>query len=212
MSHSSDRETFVAGVLDWYDNQGRHDLPWRDSSASAYEVLVAEVMLQKTSAGQVLGAFESFVEAYPDPSSLAEAPEKEIAGEIAKLGLRKRAGHLRQLAKRIEEAHDGSVPDTRAELLEMKGVGEYTAASVLAHAFGEDVAAVDTNVSRVLSRAFDDTDVEGTAEQLVPTGGGSDFVHALIDLGAAVCTPSEPDCENCPVEDVCDYEAGEAVE
>lgn len=214
MFPSSKREAFVSGVLEWYDDRGRHDLPWRDPSASAYQLLVAEVMLQKTSAGQVQEVYESFIERYPDSAALAEAPEEEVAGEIDELGLKKRADHLREIAKRLEKKHDGLVPRGRGELLELKGVGEYTAASVLAHAHGEDVAAVDTNVSRVLSRVFglaeEEDDVEEVARELVPPDEGSNFIHALIDLGSAVCTPSNPDCEDCPVRDSCDFRPYEA--
>ena len=212
VSAPSETDEFVAAVIGWYERYGRHELPWRAADASPYEVLVAEVMLQKTSAEQVLGVFEAFIEQYPDPAALADASEEEIDREIQELGLRKRAGHLVDTAKRIDETHAGSVPMNRADLLDLTGVGEYTAASVLAHAHGEDIAAVDTNVARILSRAFgsDEEREEGTqelAEEIVPAGRGSDFVHALIDLGSAICTPSTPDCEECPVSNACDYAA-----
>lgn len=203
-----DGERFVEGISKWYAENGRHDLAWRSQEISAFQMLLAEVMLQKTSAEQVAGVFEDFVESYPDPESLLEASEEELAEEIAPLGLRKRASHMRKIADQVSKEHGGEVPNERDRLLELQGVGSYTADSVLAHAHREDAAPVDTNVSRVLSRAFpsdcNDRDVEVVAGALVPSGEASDFVHALIDLGSAICTPSSPNCDDCPVSPICD--------
>lgn len=204
---------FVDELLRWYDENGRHDLPWRDPSRSPFEVLVAELMLQKTSAKQVLGVFDDFVEEYPDPQSIVDAPDREIVEEVESLGLRKRVSYFERSSNQIVERHGGDVPDDRNDLLNLHGVGEYTAGSVLAHAYERDVAAVDTNVARILSRVYglDATDTPNAAElgdraeELAPTGRCSDYLHALIDLGAEVCTPTEPDCVNCPIKVYCEY-------
>lgn len=213
MSSPDSTDAFVDNLLAWYEKNGRHELPWRAQDASPFEVLVAELMLQKTSAGQVLDVYEDFVEKYPSPESLLEVPEHELADDIGSLGLRKRSRYFREASERLVENYEGTVPDNRSELLELHGVGEYSAASVLAHAFGKDVAAVDTNVARILSRAFGLSGGEEAraeenwrlAQELLPAGRSSDFTHALIDLGAEVCTPADPDCENCPVESTCEY-------
>lgn len=203
-----DGQRFVERILKWYAKNGRHDLPWRSQGISPFQLLLAEVMLQKTSAEQVAGVFEDFVENYPDPESLREASGEELAEEIAPLGLRKRAGHMREIADQVSNDHGGEVPNERDRLLDLQGVGCYTADSVLAHAHRRDAAPVDTNISRVLTRAFtsdcSDRDVEEVAEDLVPSGDASDFVHALIDLGSAICTPSSPNCDGCPVATICD--------
>lgn len=176
-------------------------------------MLVAEFMLQRTSAGQVIEVFEPFVERYSDARSVADTSVEELSDALAPLGLRKRAGFLKRTSELLVKRHGGDVPKDRGQLLELPGVGEYTAASVLAHAYGEDVAAVDTNVERILSRAFDlggtdasnAVEIRELAERLSPSGRSGDFLHALIDFGAAVCTASNPDCGNCPLEETCEY-------
>jgi len=209
------QEAFVGGLLEWYEENGRHGLPWRDPTASPFEVLVAELMLQKTSAEQVSGVFDGFVDEYPDPESVVDASEKEIAEEIEPLGLQKRVGYFERANEQIVERHGGDVPGEREELLNLHGVGEYTAASVLAHAYERDVAAVDTNVARILSRVFGlDAADDPTADELweragelAPPGRCSDYLHALVDFGAAVCSPTGPNCEDCPFEECCEYRA-----
>ena len=210
-------DAFVRSLLEWYEEHGRHDLPWRDRDASPFEVLVAELMLQQTSAEQVLWVFEDFVDRYPGPKSIVAAPDGAIAEEIEPLGLRKRSEYFERASEQIVERHGGEVPDTRSELLDLHGVGEYTAASVLAHAYEKDIAAVDTNVARILSRAFgldaaDDpsaTENWELAERIAPPGRCGDYLHALIDFGAAVCTASDPNCASCPLEDSCEYRTDE---
>ena len=210
--------TVVGNLLEWYEECGRHDLPWRERDANPFEVLVAELMLQKTSAGQVRGVFGDFVERYPNPESIVTASEGAIAEEIEPLGLRKRAGYFERASEQIVERHGGDVPEMRSELLDLHGVGEYTADSVLAHAHGKDAVAVDTNVARILSRVFgldaaDDpsaTENWELAERLAPLGRCSDYLHALIDFGAAVCTASDPNCTSCPLGDSCEYRTDES--
>lgn len=218
MVASNRSEAFVEKLLAWHKTNGRHELPWRGEGATPYNVLIAEFMLQKTTAGQVLNVYEEFVEKYSTPESILDASEDELAADIESLGLRKRTRYFRETAEYLAQNYDGSIPDTRSELLELQGVGEYTATSVLAHAFDEDVAAVDTNVARILSRVFDQTR-EGKpeadenwelAEELLPPGRSSDYIHALIDFGAEVCTASNPSCENCPLENICEYSPEES--
>lgn len=206
-------DAFIDELLAWYEQNGRHDLPWRAPSTSPFEVLVAELMLQQTSAKQVLNVYEDFVAKYPTPEMILDASIDELGDDIESLGLRKRARYFRETSEELVENHDSTVPDTKSDLLELQGVGEYTAACTLSHAFGKDAAAVDTNVARILSRVFgigceDDPEAEMNWEiagELCPAGKSSDYIHALIDLGAATCTAASPECEECPVEDVCEY-------
>ena len=209
-----DRENrFIDRILEWYDSHGRHDLPWRASDAAPFEVLVAEIMLQQTSVGQVLGVYPDFVEGHPAPTAIVNTAEADLAEEIRPLGLSKRVEYFTRVSEQILEEHDGRVPTEPSDLLELHGVGEYTARSVLARAHGEDVPAVDTNVERVLSRAFESSlgdepsadDIQGIAERIVPEGSSSDFTHALIDFGGRVCTATDPNCADCVVRGVCDY-------
>lgn len=208
---------FVDRLLAWYEENGRHELPWRADDTIPFNVLVAEFMLQQTSATQVLNVYEEFVETYPTPESILETPQERLAEDIESHGLKKRTRYLYESSEQLVEDHDSTVPNSRSELLELPGVGEYTATSVLAHGFEKDVAAVDTNVARILSRVFD-LDRENDpganenwvlAEVLLPMGHSSDYIHALIDFGAEVCTASNPNCENCPANSVCEFHLSE---
>ena len=212
---AEDGDEFVKTLLEWYVENGRHDLPWRDPDASPFETLVAELMLQQTSAEQVTGVYDEFVEQYTTAGAVLAAAEADVAGAIEPLGLHKRTAYFRSASAQLLARHDGRVPDSRAELLELHGVGEYTAASVLVHAHGRDASAVDTNVARILGRVFgresaadpEASEMWDLADRLAPSGRCDDFLHALIDFGAAVCTAANPGCESCPFEEACEYEA-----
>ena len=217
MVTSNRREVFIENLFAWYQTNGRHDLPWRADDALPFNVLIAEFMLQQTSAGQVLNVYDDFVQKYPTPESILNTPQEELADDIESLGLRKRTRYFRKASEQLVENHDSSVPSTRSELRKLPGVGEYTATSVLAHAYEKDVAAVDTNVARILSRVFgldcgdkpEASENWKLAEELLPSGRSSDYIHALIDFGAEVCTASNPCCESCPLEDICEYSSEE---
>jgi len=206
-------ERFVAELLAWYETNGRHDLAWRTADAPAFEVLVAELMLQQTTVEQVRNVYSEFVDRYPTPEAVVDADRTRIAALIEPLGLPRRVEYLVRAAERLCTEHDGRVPSNRSDLLDLHGVGEYTARSVLSHAYGRDEPAVDTNVTRVLSRVFrsetgqdpSPAELHGLADRLVPGGSSSDFTHALIDFGAEMCTATDPNCDDCPTRDVCEY-------
>lgn len=212
-------DRFVDRILEWYDSNGRHDLPWRAPDALPFEVLVAELMLQQTSVEQVMSVYSEFVERYQTPDAIVDTAETDLTEEIRALGLSKRVEYFVRVCERLTEEYDGRVPNEQSELLDLHGVGEYTARSVLAHAYGKDTPAVDTNVERVLSRVFESEvgdepsrdDVQRIAEQLAPAGLSSDFTHALIDFGGEVCTATNPNCADCVVRDICNYYEREEV-
>jgi len=185
----------------------RHGLPWREPDRSAFEILVAEILLQRTNAAAVSGAYIPFVAHYPSPEAVVAAHPDEIKRRISQLGLAKRAGFIRRSAQQILAQHSGDVPRRYAELLNLHGVGKYTARSVLIHAFGEDISAVDTNVQRLISRFFDlSPDSEALAhlaDALAPSERGSDFQHAMLDFAADVCTARSPQCDACPLREAC---------
>jgi len=181
----------VDDLLAWYAAEGR-DLPWR-RTRDPYAVLVSEVMLQQTQVARVVPRFEAWLERWPTAPALAAAPLADVLGAWVGLGYNRRALRLREACAVV--ARDGW-PDTVAGLRALPGVGPYTAAAVAAFAFGHDVAAVDTNVARVVRRAF------GTGadpQALVPPGAGAAFNHAVMDLGATVCTARAPRCPRCPL-------------
>jgi A/G-specific adenine glycosylase len=203
--------TFAEPLLQWHRDHGRHSLPWRADERTAFEILVAEILLQRTTASAVSGAYLPFVTRYPTPECVVAAPFQELANRIAPLGFQKRARYLDRCSSELLERHGGDVPKNRAALTSLYGVGEYTAGSVLAHAFDQETTAVDTNVRRLVSRFFGiDTGsvaIELVADALVPTGRSSDFLHAMLDFAAAVCKAHSPDCENCRLEANCQHAA-----
>ncbi|MCW2967998.1 MAG: A/G-specific adenine glycosylase, partial [Solirubrobacteraceae bacterium] len=162
----------------WYARSGR-DLPWRHTR-DPYAVLVSEVMLQQTQVARVIERWERWLERWPTPAALAQAPVADVLREWVGLGYNRRALRLRE-ACAVVAAHGW--PD---DLVELPGVGPYTAAAVRAFAFDEPVVPVDTNVTRVFARAG-------------AMSGPPELGHALMDLGATICTARRPRCDACPL-------------
>ena len=204
----SPRSAFVDPLLEWYGENGRHGLPWREEERSAFELLIAEVLLQRTTATAVSGAYVPLVSRYPTPEAVVAAPSGEIVDLVAPLGLSKRAAYLERFSGQLLDRHSGQVPRNRPDLLRLHGVGEYTARSVLIHSHGDPVSAVDTNVERLLSRFFgedpDEVDIQGLTDNLTPSERSSDFLHAMLDFAAAVCTARSPNCADCPISGDCE--------
>ncbi len=190
-------------LLQWYTDTGR-DLPWR-RTRDPYAVLVSEVMLQQTQVSRVAPRFEAWLERWPTADALAQASPAEVLGEWSGLGYNSRALRLQATAKAVA-AHGW--PQTEQELRELPGVGPYTAAAVAAFAFGQVAAAVDTNQVRVLDRwdgaiGRGPTDLRRRAIDEVPPDAPGPWNHALMDLGATICTARVARCELCPVSDWC---------
>jgi A/G-specific adenine glycosylase len=200
---------FQDGLLAWYDSHKR-SLPWRDID-DAYAVLVSEIMLQQTQVARVVPAFEAFLTRFPTPAALATAPVAAVGTAWQGLGYNRRAVALHRAAQAIVEHHAGQVPDDLDALLALPGIGAYTARAVLAFGFGHDVAPVDTNVARVLSRAvageaLRPAQMQALATSMVPPGRGRDWSAALMDLGATSCT-ARPHCARCPLAADCAWAA-----
>ena len=189
-------------LLDWYGENGR-DLPWRGTS-DPWPILVSEVMSQQTQISRVIPAWQAFMERYPTPGDLARADRAELITLWAGLGYQRRAINLQRAARAIEAS---GWPTEVAGLLELPGVGPYTAAAVACFAFGEPVPAVDTNLKRILSRWYGEplsgSELVEAAVAEMPVDDDADWAQALMDLGAAICRPREPACEVCPVEEWC---------
>ena len=189
-------------LLDWYRRHGR-DLPWRDTT-DPWAILVSEVMSQQTQISRVLPAWATFMERFPTPGDLAVAGRSELITLWAGLGYQRRAINLQRAARVVSES---GWPSDVEGLMELPGVGPYTAAAVASFAFGEPVPAVDTNLKRILSRWHGEplagTALRQAASAEIPTTDGADWNQALMDLGATVCRPKNPACDVCPVEDWC---------
>ncbi|HEX9349372.1 MAG TPA: A/G-specific adenine glycosylase [Gemmatimonadales bacterium] len=194
--------SFTRKLLAWYKRNARV-LPWRETR-NPYAILVSEFMLQQTQVSRVLEYFPRFMARFPTMASLAGARPKAVMEEWDGLGYYARARNLHKLAKRVTKS-GYPIPDDPAELRTLPGVGRYTAGAVACFAYEKPVATVDTNVRRVLERAFASKDVWKLAEKLVPKNGERAwrFNQALMELGALVCKARTPLCPECPVNDNC---------
>ena len=198
-------------LLAWYDLNAR-DLPWRVKGAAQepYKVWLSEIMLQQTTVAAVKDYYLKFVAKWPTVESLAAAPLDDVFKAWAGLGYYARARNLHACALEIV-ARGGQFPADVAGLLELHGIGPYTAAAVAAIAYDTSVAAVDGNVERVISRFYAIEEplpkskprIKELAQALVPLRRAGDFAQAMMDLGATICTPKSPACGNCPWADDC---------
>lgn len=201
-------------LLAWYEHCQR-DLPWRRSQ-NPYSIWVSEVMLQQTRVAVVVERYQAFMARFPTLISLALAPEEEVLALWSGLGYYRRARMLHKTAQFVADRYHGNLPTTAAELRLLPGIGAYTAAAVASIAHGERVAVVDGNVERVLCRlegwkagsragggALVRHKIEALADSLVDPERPGDFNQALMDLGATLCLPRNPQCLTCPVVDDC---------
>ncbi len=186
--------------------------PWR-ATRDPWAVLVSEVMLQQTQAPRVVGPYGRFLGRFPTPTACAEASPAEVLRCWAGLGYNRRALALQRAAARIVGEHGGEVPCSLAALEQLPGVGAYTARAVLCFAFGQPVGVVDTNVRRVLQRAWlgralPPRALQAEADRLVPPERSWAYHQALMDLGARTCTSRRPRCGTCPLAGLCRWRAG----
>jgi A/G-specific adenine glycosylase len=198
----------AAAALAWYDANGR-DLAFR-RTVDPWAVLVSEVMAQQTQAERAAEAWSTFIDRYPTPAALARASVAEVIRAWRGLGYNRRAVALRAAAVRIVEDHGGTVPDTLEALEALPGIGPYTARAVLAIAFGRPVAALDTNIKRVLDRSTGGPPLSARKRQpiadgFVPPDRPAAWTHALMDIGATLCRKREPRCSECPLAAGCAF-------
>ena len=202
----------AAPILGWYRGHAR-DLPWRRPDAPAWAVLVSEIMLQQTPVARVLPAYQAWLARWPGPADLAAAAPADALRQWGRLGYPRRALRLHAAATQIVTRHGGRVPDQLADLLELPGVGDYTAAAVACFAYGQSHPVLDTNVRRVLARLVSGQQWPprstsaaevALARQLLPAGAAAPtWSVAVMELGALVCTAARPRCEACPVAGHC---------
>lgn len=202
-----------APILGWYDDHAR-DLPWRRADASAWSVLVSELMLQQTPVARVLPVHTAWLDRWPSPAALAAEAAGEAVRMWGRLGYPRRALRLHAAAQAIVERHGGEVPHSYDDLLALPGVGDYTAAAVASFAYGQRHAVLDTNVRRVLARAVGGDELppptvtaaeRQRAVDLLPVDEptAATWAVAVMELGALVCTAREPRCGECPVAHRC---------
>ncbi len=204
--------TFSAQLLDWFDEHGRHDLPWQHPR-TPYRVWLSEIMLQQTQVGVAAPYFERFIAALPDLHALAAASQDEVLALWSGLGYYARARNLHAAAKRCVEIHAGELPRDADALRALPGIGRSTAGAILAQAWGKRAAILDGNVKRVLCRMHAIEGWPGTpavekklwaiAESLSPDSRLADYTQAQMDFGATRCTRADPSCGSCPVQRDC---------
>lgn len=200
-------------LLKWYAKSGR-DLPWRikgGAHPNPYAVLVSELMLQQTGVKTVIPYFERFMTRFPTIRDLASASLEEVYLYWQGLGYYSRARSLHATAQMIVGEYNGIFPQNKKDVLKLKGIGPYTVASFLALAFNQPETAVDGNVIRVICRLYRLTEpvseimdvIRQKAEELTDRKYPADYTSAIMDLGAMVCTPKNPQCLLCPWQEFC---------
>ncbi len=208
------RKLLTTALLGWYRRHKR-DLPWRRAKGP-YRIWLSEVMLQQTRVATVIPYYERFLKRFPTLESLAAAPEQSLLEAWSGLGYYRRARQMQAAARQLVTENDGCFPTDYAQLRALPGFGDYTAAAVASIAFGWRHAAVDGNVVRVLARLGDEDrnvaetavrrDLRRAAQALVESVGprsAGTWNQALMELGATVCTPRAPRCEQCPISRLC---------
>ena len=208
-------DSLQAALLEWYEADHR-DYPWRQTD-DPYEILISEVMSQQTQLDRVIDAWEDFLDEWPTAESLAAASRGDVVAFWSNhsLGYNNRAKYLHEAATQVVDDYDGAFPETPDELQELMGVGPYTANAVASFAFNNGDAVVDTNVKRVLYRAFDvpddDPEFNKAAADLMPENRSRVWNNAIMELGGVACEKT-PSCDTagCPWREWCGaYETGD---
>lgn len=200
-------------ITGWFAEQAR-DLPWRHPDCSPWGVMVSEIMLQQTPVARVLPVWQQWLDRWPHPADLAAATQADVLRAWGRLGYPRRALRLHASAQTIVDRHDGEVPHTYDELLELPGVGSYTAAAIACFAFDQPEVVVDTNIRRVQARvisgrALPEKSLTAAemrlATDLMPAEAETAcrWNAAAMELGALICTARSPQCAICPVADLC---------
>lgn len=205
------QQPFSQRLLNWYQQYGRHDLPWQQNR-SLYRVWVSEIMLQQTQVATVIPYFERFMARFPEIQSLADASQDEVLHLWTGLGYYARARNLHKAAQTLRDNFANQFPEDFESVLALPGIGRSTAGAILAQALGQQHVILDGNVKRVLTRLYA---IEGwpgkkaienqlweLAESLTPEENLTDYTQAIMDLGATACA-RKADCAACPVTDLC---------
>ncbi len=203
--------TFQKKLLTWYRKNAR-DLPWRESK-DPYQIWVSEIMLQQTRVETVIPYYTRWMTVFPTLHSLAKARQDQVLSGWEGLGYYSRARNLHQASKIVVEEYQGKLPQDSVSLQALPGIGRYTSGAIASIAFGIDAPVLDGNVRRVYARYFNIStplQTSGTerilwqiAQEILPSGSAGEFNQALMELGALICHPKNPDCENCPLAESC---------
>ncbi|MDI5983995.1 A/G-specific adenine glycosylase [Halomonas sp. M4R5S39] len=205
-------DVFQQRLLTWFDDHGRHDLPWQQQR-TPYRVWVSEIMLQQTQVTTVIPYFERFMARFPAIASLATAEQDEVLHLWTGLGYYARGRNLHKAARVVMEEHGGELPLELEALAALPGIGHSTAGAIISQSSGRRAVILDGNVKRSLTRLHAVAGWPGRpaverrlwalAEYYTPHARLADYTQAMMDLGATLCRRGRPDCERCPFDDVC---------
>lgn len=205
------RQKLRTNIIRWYNKHAR-DLPWRHN-LHPYRSWISEIMLQQTQVSTVIDYFQRFIERFPDVVTLANAPEQEVLRYWEGLGYYRRARQLHAAAQVIRDRHSGEFPTDFESVLALPGIGRYTAGAILSISLNQRLPIVEANTNRLFARLLLHADEVMTsesqkkfwafAEWILPRKNLSDFNQALMEVGALVCTPQNPNCVQCPLKTIC---------
>jgi A/G-specific adenine glycosylase len=212
--------SFATRLLAWWDQHGRHDLPWQ-VGRNPYRVWLSEVMLQQTQVTTVIPYFLHFLEQFPTLEQLAHACEDEVLAQWSGLGYYSRGRNLHKTAQRLMAEYQGQLPDDPELLIQLPGIGESTANAIVSQAFDRVLPILDGNVKRVMARHAAIAGWSGqsrvqkqlwqAATERLPDQRGADYTQAIMDLGATVCKSRQPQCQHCPVQQDCSARLSDRV-
>lgn len=213
VSYSDPRAVFFRRRLATWGNRNRRDFPWR-RTANPFFILLAEMMLRRTNAPQVVPVYLETIKRFPDPESLAESPLDKVLDVLKPLGLAWRAINIRRMCEVLVERFGGRIPRTYEELNELPGVGDYVASAVCSFAFNRSMPVIDTNTVRVVGRYFGFRThaesrriraVRKTVEAVTSHRNTGNYNHSFLDFAATICKAIRPECSICPLRQHCVY-------
>jgi len=202
----------ITEIIQWFNYHGR-DFPWRHTK-NPYKIMIAEFMLHRTKAEQVVPVYLEFIKKYPDVYTLAAADFDDIKKVTAHLGLHWRSKHFITAAKYVVEKCNGKFPDEYDELKKIPGVGDYIAGAIMVVCFNKPAPVVDSNIARFINRYWNlgfkgevrrKKEIVKIAEKLFNNNEPGKFLFAIVDFTALICKPLKPDCLNCPVKTDCTF-------
>jgi len=214
IQHSKAKEAVGSLLLEWW-GKNKRKFSWRHRK-DPYAVLIAEMLLRKTTAKQVEKIYHDFIKKFPSPKVLSKVDENELKEMLTPLGMEhNRAELFIKFGRAVVDDFSGMIPFTEKELLKLPGVGLYAANAVLSFSYSKNVPMVDTNFIRVIRRVFDftssktrarnDSRIWQFAGKLIPDGKSREFNLSVLDFAATVCKHRDPECETCPLASICAF-------
>ncbi len=200
---------FSNQVVQWYIDHGRHDLPWR-KKVTPYKIWISEIMLQQTQVKTVIPYFKNFIKKFPSQKKLSEATEDQILAAWSGLGFYRRARNIFASKEIIKNEYGNKFPHEFNKIIDLPGIGKSTAGAILSLAFVDPYPILDGNVKRVISRflqknleTLKESELWEVSNELVNRDDCFSYTQGIMDLGATICTPSNPSCDECPINSQC---------